>query len=62
MHKREIDMIIANGNTEQMYRLKEVLLCLFDDIAKDHTKEKLYKYKIHYILYGDHLGEEVARA
>lgn len=40
MYRREIDSIIANGNVDQMYRLKEVILCMFDDVAKDNNKRK----------------------
>ena len=59
MHKQMIREIIENGSKEQMIRLEEVLseaVCLLDE--RDYAE---IECEIHKILYGDHLGETMAK-
>lgn len=57
--KTMIREIIENGSKEQMIRLEEVLseaVCLLDE--RDYAE---IECEIHKILYGDHLGETMAK-
>ena len=59
MHKQMIREIIENGSKEQIIRLEEVLseaVCLLEE--RDYAE---IECEIHKILYGDHLGETMAK-
>lgn len=61
MHKQIIAKIIESGDTSKMCELKELLFCLIDDIkARDYHQYLEYEYELHHIVYGDHLGKDLA--
>lgn len=61
MHRKNIEKIIESGTLMQMYDLKEILVCAIDDMKTlDKNKYKEYEMCIHRIIYGNHLGKELA--
>lgn len=61
MHKNNIERIIESNDNTKMHKLKDLLLCLIDDLKDtDYYKYLMYEYKIHTIAYGEHLGKELA--
>lgn len=61
MHRKNIERIIESNDNTKMHKLKDLLLCLIDDLkGTDYHKYLMYEYKIHTIAYGEHLGKELA--
>ena len=62
MHRKMIEKIILEGNIQQMVELKDVLLELIDDLkVSDYEAYLCAEYDIHKILYGKHIGEDLAK-
>ena len=61
MHRKNIERIIESNDNTKMHELKDILVCLIDDLkGMDYHKYLIYEYKIHIIAYGEHLGRELA--
>lgn len=61
MYRKNIERIIESNDNTKMHELKDILVCLIDDLkGMDYHKYLIYEYKIHIIAYGEHLGKELA--
>ena len=61
MHRKNIERIIESNDNTKMHELKDILVCLIDDLkGMNYHKYLIYEYKIHIIAYGEHLGKELA--
>ena len=61
MQKKNIDKIIESNDNAKMHELKDVLVCLIDSVkVYDYHQYLEYEYKIHCIVYGKHLGKDLA--
>ena len=61
MHKKLIPMIIHHGKTEDMECLEHIMDEMIDDLKHtDHNKYLAIEYKLHTLVYGEHLSEDLA--
>lgn len=61
MHTENIQKIVDSGDSKKMHELRDVLVNLIDDLkTQDYYRYVQYEHWIHSILYGEHLGKDLA--
>ena len=62
MHKKNIELIITNGTSEDMHEMREVFEGIIDYLkVEEYNMYLVAEYALHCIAHKGHLGETLAR-